>query len=75
MPQGRARRRWKTGKRCFAGPKHLIIDELGHLPLPEDGASALLQVIKARYLKSSRGSRPPTIANRVTDIAPLSRLQ
>jgi DNA replication protein DnaC len=31
----------------------LIIDELGYLPLPEDGASALFQVINQRYLKSS----------------------
>lgn len=34
-------------------PKLLIIDELGYLPLPEDGASALFQVINQRYLKSS----------------------
>ncbi|SED02020.1 IstB-like ATP binding protein [Streptomyces melanosporofaciens] len=37
----------------FAGPKLLVIDELGYLPLPEDGASALFQVINQRYLKSS----------------------
>ncbi|MEV6332862.1 ATP-binding protein [Streptomyces sp. NPDC051909] len=36
-----------------AGPRLLIIDELGYLPLPEDGASALFQVINQRYLKSS----------------------
>ncbi|MEZ0095746.1 ATP-binding protein [Streptacidiphilus sp. EB129] len=29
------------------------MDELGYLPLPEDGASALFQVINQRYLKSS----------------------
>ncbi|MEU2284292.1 ATP-binding protein [Streptomyces sp. NPDC013178] len=45
--------RWKTCMRFFAGPKLLIIDELGYLPLPEDGASALFQVINQRYLKSS----------------------
>ncbi|MFD5134169.1 ATP-binding protein [Streptomyces olindensis] len=45
--------RWKTCMRFFAGPKLLIIDELGYLPLPEDGASALFQVIDQRYLKSS----------------------
>ncbi|MFC9227543.1 ATP-binding protein [Streptomyces decoyicus] len=39
--------------RFFAGPKLLIIDELGYLPLSEDGASALFQVINQRYLKSS----------------------
>ncbi|MFE4016397.1 ATP-binding protein [Streptomyces sp. NPDC059101] len=37
--------RWKTCMRFFAGPKLLIIDELDYLPLPEDGASALFQVI------------------------------
>jgi len=45
--------RWKTCMRFFAGPKLLVIDELGYLPLPEDGASALFQVINQRYLKSS----------------------
>ncbi|MFI2636570.1 IS21-like element helper ATPase IstB [Streptomyces collinus] len=45
--------RWKTCMRFFAGPKLLIIDELGYLPLPEDGASARFQVINQRYLKSS----------------------
>ncbi|MFF3910571.1 IS21-like element helper ATPase IstB [Streptomyces sp. NPDC001848] len=45
--------RWKTCMNFFAGPKLLIIDELGYLPLPEDGASALFQVINQRYLKSS----------------------
>jgi DNA replication protein DnaC len=30
-----------------------VIDELGYLPLPGDGASALFQVINQRYLKSS----------------------
>ncbi|MEU0009380.1 IS21-like element helper ATPase IstB [Streptomyces sp. NPDC006314] len=44
--------RWKTCMNFFAGPK-LVIDELGYLPLPEDGASALFQVINQRYLKSS----------------------
>ncbi|WP_435876898.1 ATP-binding protein [Streptomyces acidicola] len=32
--------RWKTCMRFFAGPRLLIIDELGYLPLPEGGASA-----------------------------------
>ncbi|MEU2717052.1 ATP-binding protein [Streptomyces sp. NPDC007205] len=31
----------------------MVTDELGYLPLPEDGASALFQVINQRYLKSS----------------------
>ncbi len=45
--------RWATCMRFFAGPRLLIIDELGYLPLPGDGASALFQVINQRYLKSS----------------------
>ncbi|HEY9410444.1 MAG TPA: ATP-binding protein, partial [Jiangellaceae bacterium] len=45
--------RWKSCMNFIAGPKLLVIDELGYLPLPEDGASALFQVINQRYLKSS----------------------
>ncbi len=45
--------RWHTCMRFFAGPRLLVIDELGYLPLPGDGASALFQVINQRYLKSS----------------------
>jgi DNA replication protein DnaC len=45
--------RWSTCMRFFAGPRQLVIDELGYLPLPGDGASALFQVINQRYLKSS----------------------
>ena len=45
--------RWATCMRFFAGPRLLVIDELGYLPLPGDGASALFQVINQRYLKSS----------------------
>jgi len=45
--------RWAAVMRFFAGPRLLIIDEWGYLPLSADGASALFQVINARYLKSS----------------------
>src|SRR5437764_4996453 len=45
--------RWNTCMRFFAGPRLLVIDELGYLPLPGDGASALFQVINQRYLQSS----------------------
>ena len=45
--------RWATVMRFFAGPRLLIIDEWGYLPLSADGASALFQVINTRYLKSS----------------------
>jgi DNA replication protein DnaC len=45
--------RWSTCMRFFAGPRLLVIDEWGYLPLSGDGASALFQVINQRYLKSS----------------------
>ncbi|MFE9819930.1 IS21-like element helper ATPase IstB [Streptomyces sp. NBC_00236] len=45
--------RWSSIMRFFAGPRLLVIDELGYLPLPGDGASALFQVINQRYLKPS----------------------
>ncbi|MEK2479479.1 ATP-binding protein [Streptomyces noursei] len=45
--------RWKTCMRFFSGPRLLITDELGYLPLPDDGASALFQVINHRHPKSS----------------------
>lgn len=45
--------RWATTMRSFANPKLLIIDELGYLPLPSEGAAALFQVISQRYLKGS----------------------
>jgi len=45
--------RWATTMRFYAGPTLLIIDELGHLPLPAEAASALFQVVSQRYLKTS----------------------
>ena len=45
--------RWATTMRFYAGPRLLIIDEVGYLPLPAEGASALFQVISQRYLKGS----------------------
>ena len=45
--------RWATTKRFFAGPRLLIIDEVGYLPLANEAAAALFQVITQRYLKSS----------------------
>jgi DNA replication protein DnaC len=45
--------RWNTVMRFFGGPRLLVIDELGYLPLPADGSSALFQVINQRYLRSS----------------------
>jgi DNA replication protein DnaC len=45
--------RWATTMRFYAGPTCLVIDELGYLPMPAEGASALFQVIAQRYTKSS----------------------
>ena len=45
--------RWATTMRFFAGPRPLIIDEVGYLPLATEAAAALFQVITQRYLKGS----------------------
>jgi DNA replication protein DnaC len=45
--------RWATTMRFFANPRLLVIDEVGYLPLAQEGAAALFQVISQRYLKGS----------------------
>ena len=45
--------RWATAMRFYAGPRLLIIDEVGYLPLPAEAAAALFQVVSQRYLKGS----------------------
>ena len=45
--------RWATAMRFFAGPRLLIIDEVGYLPLQAEAAAALFQVVSQRYLKGS----------------------
>ena len=45
--------RWATTMRSCAGPRLLIIDEVGYLPLPAEAAAALFQVVSQRYLKGS----------------------
>lgn len=45
--------RWATTMRFYAGPRLLIIDEVGYLPLPGEAAAALFQVVSQRYLKGS----------------------
>ena len=37
----------------FSGPRLLIIDELGYLPMPAEDAAILFQVISRRYRKGS----------------------
>jgi DNA replication protein DnaC len=39
--------------RFFAGPRLLIVDEVGYLPLQAEGAAALFQVITQRHFKGS----------------------
>jgi DNA replication protein DnaC len=45
--------RWATTMRFFAGPKLLVIDEVGYLPLPAEAAAALFRVVSQRYQKGS----------------------
>jgi DNA replication protein DnaC len=45
--------RWATTMRFFAGPRLLIIDEVGYLPLAAEAAAALFQVISQRHFKGS----------------------
>jgi hypothetical protein len=45
--------RWAATMRFFAGPRLLVIDEVGYLPLPAEGGAALFQVISQRYLRGS----------------------
>jgi len=45
--------RWATTMRFFAGPRLLIVDEVGYLPLAQEAAASLFQVISQRYLKGS----------------------
>lgn len=40
--------RWATTMRFIAGPKLLVIDELGYLPLANEAASAIFQVVSRR---------------------------
>jgi DNA replication protein DnaC len=39
--------------RFYAGPRLLVIDEVGYLPLPAAAAAALFQVVSQRYLMGS----------------------
>src|SRR5215210_2990410 len=45
--------RWATTMRFYAGPRLLIVDEVGYLPMPAEAASSLFQVVSQRYLKGS----------------------
>ena len=45
--------RWANTMNFFSGPRLLIIDELGYLPMPAEDAATLFQVISRRYRKVS----------------------
>lgn len=45
--------RWTTTMRFYAGPRLLVIDEVGYLPLAGEAGAALFQVITQRYGKGS----------------------
>lgn len=45
--------RWATAMRFYAGPRLLIVDEVGYLPLAGEAAAALFKVVTRRYLKGS----------------------
>src|SRR5437016_4292484 len=45
--------RWASMMRFYAGPRLLIVDEVGYLPMAGEAGAALFQVITQRYLKGS----------------------
>ena len=45
--------RWASMMRFYAGPRLLLVDEVGYLPLAGEAGAALFQVISQRYLKGS----------------------
>lgn len=45
--------RWASVMRFYSGPRLLIVDEVGYLPLAGEAAAALFQVVTRRYLKGS----------------------
>ncbi|HWD09847.1 MAG TPA: IS21-like element helper ATPase IstB [Actinomycetota bacterium] len=45
--------RWASVMRFYAGPRLLVIDEVGYQPLAGEAGAALFQVITQRYLKGS----------------------
>jgi DNA replication protein DnaC len=53
LSPGRSRRTVGHHHVLFAGPRLLVIDEVSYLPLANEAAAALFQVMTQRYLKSS----------------------
>jgi DNA replication protein DnaC len=44
---------WEQVMRFYANPALLVIDEVGYLPLAQEAAAALFQVVSRRYLRGS----------------------
>jgi DNA replication protein DnaC len=44
---------WEQVMRSYANPSLLVVDEVGYLPLAQEAAAALFQVVSRRYLKGS----------------------
>jgi DNA replication protein DnaC len=44
---------WEQVMRFYANPRLLVIDEVGYLPLAQEAAAALFQVVSRRYLRGS----------------------
>ena len=45
--------RWASMMRFYAGPRLLLVDEVGYLPMAGEAGAALFQVVTQRYLKGS----------------------
>ena len=44
---------WEQVMRFYANPRLFVIDEVGYLPLAQEAAAALFQVVSRRYLRGS----------------------
>ena len=44
---------WEQVMRSYANPSLLVVDEVGYLPLAQEAAAALFQVVSRRYLRGS----------------------
>ena len=53
LGQAARERRLDRRMRIYLAPKVLIIDEMGYLPLDEEGATVLFQLVSARYERGS----------------------
>jgi len=53
LGQASRERRLDRRMRVYTSPKVLIIDEMGYLPLDEEGATILFQLVSARYERGS----------------------